>query len=126
MTKSRTPRPPRGLGPAGRGLWRDVLAEFELSLVELRELGHLAMMADELARLEAELASGALLQTGARGAVFANPLIAEARRHRESLAKLLGLLLADGAAASSALTSTAARRMALKKHHGSPAGLAAS
>lgn len=125
MTKSQKPRPPRGLGPAGRSLWRAVLDDFELSQLELAELGHLCRSADELDRMEAELAAGALLQVGARGAVFANPLIAEARRHRESLSKLLGSLLADDAAASSALTSSAARRMALRKHHGTPAGLVA-
>ncbi len=125
MTTKPTPLPtaPRGLAPGGRLLWRSVLAGYEVSPIELRELRSLCFVVDEIDRMDAAIRESPLVVKGGRGAMVPHPLLVEVRRHREVFAKLLTALLADDSAGGRGDASSAARRMALKRHHGSPHGL---
>lgn len=49
----KTPKSPPGLGAAGRRLWRDVLARYDLDPHELALLAEAAKVADECNRLAA-------------------------------------------------------------------------
>jgi hypothetical protein len=85
------PRAPSGTGPTGRRLWRDVLAEFELTGADLVLLGQAAQCADRIAALEAEAGDRPTVQ-GARGGRVTNPAIREARQQSLLMARLLAAL----------------------------------
>lgn len=87
-----TPRAPAGVGRAGRALWRAVLAEYDLSPPELQLLTEACHTADELDRLRRLVEEANPIVDGSRGQPRANPLLAEIRRHRETLARLLAAL----------------------------------
>jgi hypothetical protein len=93
-------RPPRDLGPAGRVLWRDVLAAYELNPGELEALRQACRVSDVLARLDAELAAAPVVVAGSTGQDRAHPLLAAAadqRRVLESLLRSLALPMPDEA-----------------------------
>ena len=93
----KAPKPPGGLGDAGRVLWRDVCARYELDPAELLTLRELCRTADELDRLAAMMADHDPVVKGSRGQPVASPLMGEIRRHRvtfERLARALALPVA--------------------------------
>jgi hypothetical protein len=90
-------RAPSGTGPAGRRLWRDVLAEFELTGADLVLLGQAARTADRIAALEAQ-AGDRLTQPGARGGRVICPEIREIRQQVIVLARILAALRVVAAA----------------------------
>jgi hypothetical protein len=79
-------KPPRGLGAAGRRLWRSVAEDLaqdslELTAIERVWLGSACCMIDQAAILEAELAGGSpRMVAGSQGQDVANPLISELRQ----------------------------------------------
>lgn len=83
---------PAGLGAAGRKLWREVLADFELPPDGLALLVQACRTVDELERLREALANAEVMTTGSQGQPVTSPLFAEARAHRATLAKLIAQL----------------------------------
>jgi hypothetical protein len=92
----RAPSAPRGLGRAGKSLWRGVNAEFGLAPHELAILVQCCRCADRLEAIEAELAAVPLTVAGSTGQPRAHPLLAEWRaqaRVLESLSRALSIPL---------------------------------
>lgn len=123
------PRAPRELGKAGRALWRDVAGQMaEDGLVpDRREQRYLLLACseqDELAALEAELATLPKIVRGSQGQDVANPLIAECRRSRTFIATMLGKIelfdsTADRGSGSGSRTTSWSARAAANARHGS-------
>src|SRR4051794_11391586 len=115
--EEKLPTAPRGLRARGRKLWRDVLTDHELRPDELVVLSGAARTADELDRLEAELASAEVVVAGSTGQERPNGLFREVREHRKTLAgllKQLGLVESDDDGTSVVpLHISAARRAAV-------------
>lgn len=86
------PKTPAGLGAAGRKLWREVLADFELPPDGLSLLTAACRTVDELDKLHTAMAGAEVMTTGSQGQPVVNPLFAEARAHRATLARLLAQL----------------------------------
>ncbi len=73
----------------GAELRQQVLDRYELSPPELLLLEKAAVTANELARLEGELADAPLVVRGSRGQDRPSPLLNEVRGHRRTLEMLL-------------------------------------
>lgn len=80
---------PRGLGNAGKKLWRSVIGEFDLRGDELRILEDACRSADLIDRLENAMSDAPLIVRGSMGQPVANSLLTEIRQHRATLANLL-------------------------------------
>jgi hypothetical protein len=83
---------PKGLGPAGRRLWRKVTADWELDAGDYELLIQACRTVSELDRLAAALSDVDPFVTGSTGQVKVHPAYAELRMHRATLAALLGKL----------------------------------
>jgi hypothetical protein len=108
----RIERAPAGLKARGGGLWRAVVAAFELrDGDELAVLAAACRTADEIAAFEAVLAESPAMLPGSKGQLRPHPLIGEVRQHRLALGRLLAqLALADANAVSGGLARSAAGR----------------
>ena len=85
-------KPPKGLGVAGRRLWREmtlglVYDEHELVLLRLA-----AEQADVLASLEELVATDGWTVEGSAGQPRLHPAVAEARAARQAVARLLAAI----------------------------------
>jgi hypothetical protein len=109
------PRPPRGLGTAGRRLWESVVADFELTLAEEVALEGAARTLDELRRLEAELKDAPVVTVGSKDQERPNGLFNEVRQHRATLQKLLGVLSLDSEQVDGQARSSVGRALARKR-----------
>ena len=89
MSDTVRPVVPRGLGKAGRALWRRILDAYELSPAELELLTQACRVSDLLARADEQLAGEDLVVPGSRGQPVTNPLLAEAGQQRRVLDALL-------------------------------------
>lgn len=106
-------RAPAGLETAGKRLWKAVTTEFHCRPDELLVLEAAARLADEIARLEAELKAGPTMILGSMGQKRPNGLFAEVRNHRLAQGRLLAQLgLEDAPGDRSMAKSNAGRRMA--------------
>lgn len=95
-------RQPRGLGAAGRALWRSFTAPttradgstavLEFDTREAANLAQAARIADTIADLEAVLAVDGVVVLGSKGQPRLHPAVAELRAHRLALSRLLGEL----------------------------------
>ena len=83
------PRPPKGLGPAGRKLWRAIVSDWELRPDELAVLESACFEADLLRRLQDELADSPLTAKGSMGQLVEHPVSVALRQHRATQAQLL-------------------------------------
>lgn len=81
--------PPEGLADAGRALWLEVLAVFELAPAELALLAQACRTVDEVEAISAAIADGPVVVPGSTGQPRVSGLFAEARAHRLVLGKLL-------------------------------------
>jgi hypothetical protein len=119
MSATGKPRAPAGLQAAGRRLWREVLGRYVLEPHERRLLADACRAADELERLERALEDAPLEVPGSTGQPRAHPLLEEVRRHRASLARLIGALRLPteepGQLTGQQATSAAGRKMARAK-----------
>lgn len=82
------PAAPDGLGEAGCALWTAAAGEFDLDPAELAVLAEAARTVDELHRLHLALADAEVIVPGSTGQQRVNPLFAEVRSHRATLARL--------------------------------------
>lgn len=108
-----TPKPPAGLGNAGRALWRQIARAlpdgWELDEREEAILRLAARQADDLSRLETAISKDGAMVLGSAGQPVVNPAITEARQGRLAIGRLLGTLaLPDGEAEKG--TTAAGRR----------------
>jgi hypothetical protein len=110
-----TTHAPRGLGTAGKKLWKDVQSTHELRADELRVLEDAGREADIIDMMEvARLADNfELFVKGSQGQPTINPVISELRQHRATLASLLRQLkLTETAVEDAEERSTKARKAA--------------
>src|SRR5215213_8417178 len=105
---------------AGDRLKASVLEEYaELSEAELQLLGKAASVADLLERVEAELVTAPLVESGSRRQPIPSPLIrtaVELQQHFLMLLRALGLPLGDDG--EEPLVSQQARKAAMSRWHG--------
>jgi hypothetical protein len=83
---------PAHLGPRGRRLWRETVAACAVLPLDPGEeaiLGEACRVADEIERLVAGLAGEPLMVAGSKGQPVPNPMFAEVRAHRATLAALI-------------------------------------
>jgi hypothetical protein len=85
-------RAPSGLGRAGRALWSDVVADFELSSHEEALLLQAARTADAIDRLEAVVAAEGDVLDVPPTPKRVHPALVEARQQRIALARLVACL----------------------------------
>ena len=114
------PPTPPGLAAAGRRLWREITTEYALRVDEVELLDAACRTADEIDRIEAELATAPTMVAGSKGQERPHPLFAEVRQHRLVLSRLLAALQipdADEGGRADA-RSTAGRQMAIARWRG--------
>lgn len=91
------PAAPAGLGARARKLWTATTTEYELGDHELVILEGACREVDIVDRLEKRLKDEPLLVAGSMGQPTANPLLAEVRQHRSTVAALIkSLKLPEG------------------------------
>ncbi|GAB5896074.1 terminase [Mycolicibacterium mageritense] len=85
------PTSPKGTGPSGRKLWRDVLGKYELEEHEMALLREAVRTVDQLDALAAITERDGLMVDGERGP-RAHPALIESRQLRIALARLTAAL----------------------------------
>jgi hypothetical protein len=85
------PSPPKGTGPSGRALWRDVLSKYELEQHETALLIEACRTVDQLDALHEIATREGLIVQGPHGSK-PNPALVEARQLRIALARLTASL----------------------------------
>jgi hypothetical protein len=83
---------PKNLQPAGRKLWRETTAQYELRQDELEILRAACGEIDLINRIEEELKDAPLTVRGSQGQIVAHPLIQEVRQHRATVTHLFAKL----------------------------------
>ncbi|MFL0290778.1 terminase [Mycobacterium sp. SMC-18] len=91
MTAQRVPEPPKGTGPSGRDLWRDVLGKFELEEHEQALLREAVRSVDQLDVLHAIVKRDGTIIDGPSGPRM-HPAAVEARQLRIALARVIAAL----------------------------------
>ncbi len=92
------PRPPRGLGTAGRRLWSRTLADWDLSEDSLSLLRQACHVADACDRLQERAAAEDPVIRSRLGGAVPNPVHVELRSERRMLLALIHELRAEPAA----------------------------
>ena len=114
MTARRRLKPaPKGLGPAGKALWKSILDDlapgWEFDARELHLLERACRCADELKTLEAAIDRDGLIAKGSRSQPVMHPAMQEARQLRLAQLRLLGALELTDPAANIAATPSVRR-----------------
>lgn len=113
---------PKGMGPAGKALWKAVHGDlpkgWELDQREVKLLAMAARQADDLALLEASIRKVGAMVTGSTGQPTVNPAIPEARQARHAISRLLGALELPDADDMPATAATARSRKAAQARWG--------
>ena len=86
------PPAPKGLGAAGKALWRSITGRWDLDSRELAILAHAARTADLIADLEELLRDQGLVIVGSAGQPRLSPVPTEIRQQRATLERLLAAL----------------------------------
>ncbi len=103
MTAPAKPAVPRSLKTAGRKLWKETVAVYDLRQDELEILRAACAEADLIVKMEGELDGQPMVVAGSMGQMVTHPLLPELRQHRATQASLLRALKlpdVDGAAES--------------------------
>ncbi|MEE6286582.1 terminase [Georgenia sp. MJ173] len=87
-----TTRTPKGLGTAGRRLWRSILDDYELETHEQLTLLEACRIADRLQDLTDAQAGAELTTTNSRGDTVASPYLVEARQQQVVFLRTLASL----------------------------------
>jgi hypothetical protein len=85
------PAAPKGTGPSGTKLWRDVLSKYELEEHELALLREMLRTVDLLDKLAAITAREGLMVKGPHGSK-PHPAVTESRQQKIALARLTAAL----------------------------------
>jgi len=89
----KAPKPPKGLEPPGRALWRSVLGDLEagwrLDKIELHLLANACRIEDQAVALEAAVARDGAVVEGSRGQLRPHPGVGESRQLRLAQERLL-------------------------------------
>jgi hypothetical protein len=96
MTSPRRPRRPRRLQAAGRALWDEITAEFELGPAEIQILTRACRCADVIESLEADLAGSDLILKRNGKPDRSSPVLVEMRLQTLVFARLLASLRLPG------------------------------
>jgi hypothetical protein len=80
---------PRGLGPDGKALWRNVTREFEFNSAETELLRQLCVVVDEIAQLRCVLAELGPMVKGSKGQPVLSPVFAQLVSHRKLFDELV-------------------------------------
>jgi hypothetical protein len=112
---TKIPAAPAGTGPAGRRLWRSVVARFELDEHEMVLLRQAVQVVDSCARLQAIVEEQGEIVQDRFGQPKTNPALVELRSERALLARLIVALRVpigdqETAGASTAPLARAQRR----------------
>jgi hypothetical protein len=75
----KAPRPPEGLGPTGRALWRDTVAGYTFTTTELGVLRELCHAHDNATRLTTHSKGVSVTVKGSRNQPVVHPIFAEIR-----------------------------------------------
>ncbi len=86
---AKIPPPPSGTGPAGRHLWRAVLADFELAEHEAVLLREAVRVVEVCADLQAVIDAEGVMATSRLGDLRVHPAVTELRQQRLVLARLI-------------------------------------
>ena len=100
---------PKGLGTAGKALFRSLAAVYEFDERETTLLATCARQADDVAALEELIARDGLIVAGSNGQPRLNAAVSEVRQGRIALAKLLDTLALPDETSGKPIT-TASRR----------------
>jgi hypothetical protein len=93
---STTRRAPKGLGPAGRRLWRSIMSEYELDVDDQLVCEEACRALDDLRALEEALDGEDLVVAGSTGQPRAHPLVSHIRSQRRLVVFLVGRLRLPG------------------------------
>lgn len=115
----RPPSTPKGLGVAGKRMWRAIARAYLLRPDELFQLESACRVADIVVSLESAMVGRPLTVLGSMGQEREHPLLSEARQQRALLSRLLaGLRLPDEQAEAGASDqSIRARNAAMARWH---------
>jgi hypothetical protein len=89
---TKIPDPPKGLGPRGRAMWRQVVREWEPGPAERVLLVECCRTADELDVMRRQIDRDGPTVPGSKGQARPHPLLLEVQRHRASMVRLLKAL----------------------------------
>jgi len=118
-----SPKPPTGLGKAGKALWRAIQRDLQdgwaLDAREAHMLERACRTADDLAVLEATVDKEGATVEGSRGQTVVHPALIEARQLRVVQLRLLSVLeLADPSGQQSATPAQSRARRAAEARWG--------
>ena len=84
--------PPDGLADAGRALWEQVAAVYEVDAHERPLLAEACRLADRCAELEESIEEHGITVEGSKGQPRLHPAVAEVRQTRVALTRVLGAI----------------------------------
>jgi len=109
VTTPRKPAPPKDLATRGRAFWRQTLAVFELSEVEMQLLRECCRLLDECESLREAVDREGTTVAGSPGQVRVHPALSELRQHRLALGRLLAQMALPDVGDTTLKTPTQAR-----------------
>jgi P27 family predicted phage terminase small subunit len=96
LVEKRLPPAPSGLKGRGHGLWRRIVADYDLSPADLEVLGEACKVANVCDDLDQVLARDGLTVLGSKGQPRTHPALTELRGQRGQLSMLLAQLRLPG------------------------------
>lgn len=86
------PKAPTGLGRRGRAFWRDIVADYELSRVELELLAECCRSVDQIDALRQAIEEDGITVRGSEGQPRVHPAVTQINATRTMLGRLLAQL----------------------------------